>query len=51
MKLPENSVLHLGILNSLRSWNFFEVPTSVSAYSNVGGFGIDGGVSSLIGAS
>ncbi len=50
-RLPENSVLHLGILNSLRSWNFFEVPNSVSVYSNTGGFGIDGGVSSLIGAS
>lgn len=49
--LPENSVLHLGILNSLRSWNFFEVPQSVNSNSNVGGFGIDGGVSSLIGAS
>lgn len=50
-KLPSNSVLHLGILNSLRSWNFFEVPDSVLVYSNVGGFGIDGNVSSLIGAS
>ncbi|MBO7596828.1 MAG: 2-succinyl-5-enolpyruvyl-6-hydroxy-3-cyclohexene-1-carboxylate synthase [Bacteroidales bacterium] len=50
-KLPSNSVLHLGILNSLRSWNFFDVPDSVSVYSNVGGFGIDGFVSSLIGAS
>lgn len=49
--LPENSVLHLGILNSLRSWNLFEVPSSVESYSNVGGFGIDGGVSSLIGSS
>ena len=49
--LPKKSALHLGILNSLRSWNFFEIPTSVDAYSNVGGFGIDGGVSSLIGAS
>lgn len=49
--LPENSVLHLGILNSLRSWNLFEVPASVESYSNVGGFGIDGGVSSLIGSS
>lgn len=27
--LPENSVLHLGILNTLRSWNFFEIPASV----------------------
>ncbi len=50
-KLPPNSVLHLGILNSLRSWNFYNVPDSVSVYSNVGGFGIDGDVSTLIGAS
>jgi len=49
--LPENCVLHLGILNSLRSWNFFETSISVLGYSNTGGFGIDGGVSSLIGAS
>ena len=49
--LPENSVLHLGILNTLRSWNFFEIPASALSYSNVGGFGIDGDMSSLIGAS
>ncbi|WP_040213540.1 thiamine pyrophosphate-binding protein [Clostridium polynesiense] len=49
--LPEESVLHLGILNSLRVWDYFEVPNSVQVYSNTGGFGIDGGVSSLIGAS
>ena len=51
MKLPENCVLHLGILNSLRSWNFFDIPDSVLAYSNTGGFGIDGDISSLVGAS
>ncbi|MHA4741408.1 thiamine pyrophosphate-binding protein [Dyadobacter sp. MSC1_007] len=50
-RLPENSVIHFGILNSLRSWNFFEIPSSVSSASNVGGFGIDGNVSSLVGAS
>ena len=50
-KLPEKSILHLGILNSLRSWNYFEIPKSVLAYSNTGGFGIDGIVSSAIGAS
>lgn len=49
--LPANSVLHLGILNTLRSWNFFDIPDSVLAYSNVGGFGIDGDISSLVGAS
>jgi 2-succinyl-5-enolpyruvyl-6-hydroxy-3-cyclohexene-1-carboxylate synthase len=50
-RLPEGSVLHLGILNSLRSWNIYDTPKSVYTYSNVGGFGIDGGLSSLIGAS
>lgn len=49
--LPENSVLHLGILNSLRAWNFYEMPESVLGYSNTGGFGIDGILSSLLGAS
>lgn len=50
-QLPGGSVLHLGILNSLRAWNYFEIPYSVASFCNVGGFGIDGGVSSLIGAS
>ncbi|PMO41095.1 2-succinyl-5-enolpyruvyl-6-hydroxy-3-cyclohexene-1-carboxylate synthase [Vibrio sp. 10N.222.52.B12] len=49
--LPPHSNLHLGILNSLRSWNFFEVPETVDVCSNVGGFGIDGILSSLLGAS
>ena len=50
-KLPLNSELHLGILNSLRAWNLFELPKSVKSFSNVGGFGIDGCMSSMIGAS
>lgn len=50
-KLPENSYFHMGIYNSLRSYNFFTLPKSVISSCNVGGFGIDGGVSSLIGAS
>lgn len=50
-QLPENSVLHLGIRNSLRSWGYFDIPNSVLSYCNTGGFGIGGGISSLIGAS
>lgn len=50
-KLPENSELHLGIFNSLRSWNFFELPKGVLGKCNVGGFGIDGALSTMIGAS
>lgn len=49
--IPENSVMHFGILNSLRSWNFFEIPLSVNSYCNVGGFGIDGPMSTVIGGA
>ena len=49
--LPKDCVVHLGILHSIRSWNFFDFPKSVRAYSNVGGFGIDGCVSAALGAS
>jgi len=50
-KIPAGSAVHFGILNSLRTWNFYDLPSTVTSFSNVGGFGIDGGVSSLLGAS
>ena len=50
-KLPENSVLHLGILSPLRSWGYFKINKSIDIFCNEGGFGIDGNLSSLIGAS
>ena len=50
-RLPQNCSLHLGILNSLRSWNMFESDKSIVIHSNTGGFGIDGCVSTLVGAS
>lgn len=50
-KLPLNCSIHFGIYNSLRSWSFFELPKTVKGYCNVGGFGIDGGISTLLGAA
>lgn len=50
-ELPKDSVLHLAILNSLRAWNIFETDETVTCYSNTGGFGIDGCLSSFIGAA
>ena len=50
-RLPENSVLHLGILNTLRSWNFFETPDTITCFCNTGGFGIDGIVSTFVGSA
>lgn len=49
--LPSGSTLFLGIYNSLRSWSFFNIPDNVETFCNVGGFGIDGGISTLMGAS
>lgn len=52
-RLPQGSVLHVGILNSLRAWTLFETPQSVQSQSfvNTGGFGIDGCMSSMVGGS
>lgn len=50
-KLPDHSSLHLGILSPLRSWSYFNIPSTIDVYCNQGGFGIDGNMSSMIGAS
>lgn len=49
--MPQNCVIHFGIYNSLRTWNLFRLDTSIQTSCNVGGFGIDGACSTLIGAS
>lgn len=49
--IPENSAICFGINNSLRSWNLFYLPKNVESMSNVGGYGIDGTLSSTIGRS
>lgn len=50
-KMPKNSSLHLSILNSLRNMNFFNLDNSIDVNCNVGGFGIDGPLSTLVGQS
>ena len=50
-KIPSNSIMQFSILNSLRIWNMFSINPTVECYSNVGAFGIDGGMSTLIGQS
>ena len=49
--LPEGSIFHPSIMSSLSAANFFQPLAGVETAANVGGFGIDGCVSSLIGAS
>ena len=50
-KLPQKSYLQLGIFNTLRSWNFFNIHESIQTGCNVGGFGIDGPISTLLGGA
>lgn len=50
-KIPPKTILHLGLSNTMRSWTFFDVPRSVMTSANVGCRGIDGVLSTLIGAS
>lgn len=47
--IPQDSSVYLGIYNTLRSWNLFYLPEGVEGMSNVGGFGIDGILSSAVG--
>lgn len=50
-KIPANSFLNFAILNSFRSWLYFDVDSSIKAFCNVGAFGIDGCLSTMLGQS
>lgn len=49
--LPKNCSLHTSILSALRAADMFEFDKSIDITCNVGGFGIDGSVSTLVGQS
>ena len=49
--LPKNCSLHLAILNSFKNMNYFKLDKTIETNCNVGGFGIDGAISTLIGQS
>lgn len=49
--LPENCDLYLSIINSIRAWDYAVTNTSVLMHANTGGFGIDGCLSSMVGAA
>ncbi len=49
--IPENSLLHLAILNSTRLMQFFKLPPNVKVTCNASSFGIDGCLPTLIGQS
>ena len=50
-KIPEPSILHLSVLNSIRMSQFFSLPSGVRVYANIGTDGIDGCMSAFLGQS
>lgn len=49
--IPDNSILHLSILNSIRLTNLFDLKPNVKIYANIGAYGIDGSLSTFLGNS
>lgn len=49
--IPNQSTVVLSILNTLRTWNYVEFKKDINVFCPVGGFGIDGASSMLLGAS
>ncbi|MBP3255304.1 MAG: hypothetical protein J6M60_02290 [Clostridia bacterium] len=47
--IPNNSIVHLAILNATRQMQFFELDESIKVYSNVNAFGIDGCLPTFMG--
>ena len=50
-RIPENSNCYLGIFSTLSNWRIFDWGRRVNCYSTVGGYGIDGTLSAMLGAS
>lgn len=50
-ELPSDSILHIGASNTVRAWTMFDLPEGVRSYGNVGCRGIDGVMSSAVGAA
>ena len=50
-RLPKSAILHIGILNTNRCWNMIKPDGKYLSYCNTGGFGIDGTLSTAVGAS
>lgn len=47
--IPSGSILQLAINNSIRITNFFKLKPNVTTYANIGTYGIDGCLSTLVG--
>ena len=49
--IPNHSTVVLSILNTIRTWNYSEFQDEIKVFCPVGGFGIDGATSMMIGTA
>lgn len=50
-RIPEKSIVHLSINDSVRITNFFKMNKNINVSANIGTYGIDGPISTFIGHS
>ena len=47
--MPENSTIHMSVLDAIRISNYCKIPTSTKCFANIGADGIDGALSTFLG--
>lgn len=47
--IPQNSIIHMSVLNSIRLSNYFKFKGNVKCFANIGADGIDGALSTFLG--
>ena len=47
--IPENSIVHMSVLDSIRLTNYCELDSSIKCFANIGADGIDGALSAFMG--
>ena len=50
-RMPDNSAIHIGVSNTMRSWTFFDFPQNTFSLANTGCRGIDGAIATTLGMS
>lgn len=47
--LPNNSLMHMSVLDAIRISNYYKMPNNVKCFANIGADGIDGALSTFLG--
>ena len=48
-KIPDNSIIHMSVLDAIRLSNYFKIKSNISCFANIGADGIDGALSTFLG--